>query len=246
MKRVDKHALRGLHRLRRLSFSENYLRNVPPLTHVCHSLKYLDLSFNNISEIPSSYFANCTQLLEISLRSNCLSEVPHLFDISKTIHTVILTNNVITSAEALFEKPLPFLSLLELGFNLLSFWCFPPRSLWPNLVSLFLNHNNLSFVTEPFNYGLILIRLGRHNLPCSAQWNWMRQCEVNKKWSTPTLSCGIRKETISSNTSNTCSGAQGRREFIRSVKSSQISNYEWNIKISWTEKIHLSSIYFKI
>ena len=238
MKTVDKHALRGLHRLHRLSFSENYLRSAPPLTHACPSLKYLDLSFNDICEIPSSYFANCTHLLEISLRSNCLSEVPHLLLVSKTIHTVILMNNVITSAEALFENTQPFLSFLDLSFNLLSSWCFPPRSLWPNLDSIFLNDNNLSFMTEPFNYGRIIIRLERHNLPCSSHWKLMRQCKVSKKWSTPTLTCGDRDETTISDVSISCPGAQGdEKGLVKNIKARILMSI---IKY-WSLKLNISS-----
>ena len=210
MKTVDEHALRGLHRLRHLRLYTNYLRSAPPLTHIGSSLETLDLSVNRICKIPSSYFANCTKLTFLDLSENCLNVVPHLLRISYTIQGIILNGNVITSAETLFENTLQFLNKLGIGTNLLSFWCFPPRSFWPNLESLNLQNIQLLFVTEPFNYDRIFITLEQHNLSCSSHLNWMRQCRTTKYHCNESrMMCGKHDETVLVDVSFWCPGGEG-------------------------------------
>ena len=216
IKTIDKNALRGLHRLRHLSLALNKLRNAPPLTYVRSSLENLDLRGNRICEIPSNHFANCSKLQYLNLWSNCLNEVPHLSHISRTIQHIDLYGNSITSAEALFEHMLPSLLNLDMGDNLLSFWCFPPRSFWPNLQYLNLECQYLSFLTEPFNYGRISVLLGQHNLSCSTHLNWMRQCRAGMHpiFGTPMLTCGDHNETVLTDVTFPCPGAQGRMEIV--------------------------------
>ena len=217
MKTIDEHALRGLHRLRHLRLHINHIRSAPPLTHICSSLESLDLSINRICKITSSYFANCKKLTFLDLSENCLSEVPHLLRISNTIQDFNLYGNVITSAEALFENTLPILDNLCIGKNLLSFWCFPPRSFWPKLESLNLQNNELLFVTEPFNYGRIFVTLDQHNLSCSSHLNWMRQCRTTKHHSNESrIICGNHDETDLVDVSFSCPGAQRQMKSIYS------------------------------
>ena len=219
MKTIDKHALRGLHHLSRLSFAINNLISAPPLTHNCFSLRRFDLRFNKICKIPSSYFANCTKLVFINLRGNCLSAVPHLLHISNTIRNVILYGNYITSADILLENTLPCLVDLDIGKNLLLYWRFPPRSFWPNLQQLDLRNNRLSVMTQPFNYGRISVRLGQHALSCNSHLDWMRRCKVIKGGPyAPMLTCGNHDETRLIGVSFSCPGAQGWMKKVFSLE----------------------------
>lgn len=108
--------------LERLSIGENRLTEeaIPPLT-ILKELRVLNLSFNEIQELPSSFLRNLQQLEELYLSGNQLTSIPTEDLVKMTRLSVLFLNgNKFQTLPAELGK-IPSLTIIDAGSNLLRY-----------------------------------------------------------------------------------------------------------------------------
>ena len=141
---IEEDALYGLDSLTILKLVACSLNEMPPVNPVKSTLVFLNLRKNNLVEIPPEYFFDFTQLRRVNLASNRLIALPDFKPVAKTLHSLYVDCNNITSlrpflTNATFSKLyilqvtenkisqlnntlfnyMPRLGLLHIRFNLL-------------------------------------------------------------------------------------------------------------------------------
>ena len=105
--------------LTKLVLKYNDLMNIPLQIQNCTKLVNLDLSHNQISEIPENFFENFTNLQTLNLSGNHLSKVPISIFNCKLLKILNLCgNNFKESPEELLFANLTNLQILNLNSNL--------------------------------------------------------------------------------------------------------------------------------
>ncbi|KAG1739309.1 hypothetical protein EDB19DRAFT_1711525 [Suillus lakei] len=108
--------------LERLSIGENRLTEeaIPPFT-ILKELRVLNLSFNEIQELPSSFLRNLQQLEELYLSGNQLTSIP-TEDLAKMtrLSVLYLNGNKFQTLPAELGK-IPSLAIIDAGSNLLRY-----------------------------------------------------------------------------------------------------------------------------
>lgn len=101
---------------RRAALSEMNLRLAPPMVGVAEYIQYLDLSKNELTEIPAAEFARLTVLVTLDLSENKLTELP--YECLKPLLS-LRTLNVARNALTLIDpRALPSgLESLDVSFN---------------------------------------------------------------------------------------------------------------------------------
>jgi adenylate cyclase len=108
--------------LERLSIGENRLTEeaIPPFT-ILKELRVLNLSFNEIQELPSSFLRNLQQLEELYLSGNQLTSIPTEDLVKMTRLSVLFLNgNKFQTLPAELGK-IPSLTIIDAGSNLLRY-----------------------------------------------------------------------------------------------------------------------------
>lgn len=108
--------------LERLSIGENRLTEeaIPPFT-ILKELRVLNLSFNEIQELPSSFLRNLQQLEELYLSGNQLTSIPTEDLVKMTRLSVLYLNgNKFQTLPAELGK-IPSLTIIDAGSNLLRY-----------------------------------------------------------------------------------------------------------------------------
>lgn len=108
--------------LERLSIGENRLTEeaIPPLT-ILKELRVLNLSFNEIQELPSAFLRNLQQLEELYLSGNQLTSIPTEDLVKMTRLSVLFLNgNKFQTLPAELGK-IPSLTIIDAGSNLLRY-----------------------------------------------------------------------------------------------------------------------------
>ncbi|KAG2029697.1 hypothetical protein BDR03DRAFT_906490 [Suillus americanus] len=108
--------------LERLSIGENRLTEeaIPPLT-ILKELRVLNLSFNEIQELPSSFLRNLQQLEQLYLSGNQLTSIPTEDLVKMTRLSVLFLNgNKFQTLPAELGK-IPSLTIIDAGSNLLRY-----------------------------------------------------------------------------------------------------------------------------
>jgi adenylate cyclase len=110
------------HSLERLYLGENRLTDeaLHPLT-ILKELHVLNLSFNDLQDIPSSFFKNLTKLEELYLSGNKLSNLP-----TEDLHRLTKLSVLFLNGNRLQTLPtelgrVPSLTVLDVGSNVLKY-----------------------------------------------------------------------------------------------------------------------------
>ncbi|KAM3851874.1 leucine-rich repeat-containing G-protein coupled receptor 4 isoform 1-T1 [Vipera latastei] len=112
--------LTGTINLESLTFTGTKISNIP--TGLCREqkiLRTLDLSYNNIKELP--YFKGCSSLEEIYLQHNQIEEIKEdTFQGLTSLHTLDLSRNLIHRVNKEAFTTLSAITNLDLSFNMLT------------------------------------------------------------------------------------------------------------------------------
>ena len=114
---IDPFAFNGLHPLKYLDISYNELTSAPSISGVKTTLVSIDLSGNEIKYISDTYFDFCKIIRNIELRGNRLSAIPNVRNVSRTLHSLSLTNNYISDGKSIYGIYFPVLGTLSLHSN---------------------------------------------------------------------------------------------------------------------------------
>ncbi|XP_014782534.1 insulin-like growth factor-binding protein complex acid labile subunit [Octopus bimaculoides] len=123
------------------------LTSVPQ--NIPHDVKYLDLSYNKISNIGKESFKNLSSLEELVLSRNEISEIEHgCFDDLPKLRILDLSHNQISNTEQGYFGKLTSLQTLNLRYNVIS--QIKQRSFenLPSLRSISLQSNNISKIEQ--------------------------------------------------------------------------------------------------
>ena len=166
----------GLHRLSKLELKSNFLTDPPPLTFIRSSLVFLDLSWNQITHIPRSYFYRCQKLNTIMVTKNKLSEVPNVELIAGLLQHIGMTGNDIVDAVPFYGKKYPRLTHIYFDKNNLDKFCMPTGTSVLRLRALRLHSNNLTTLQLPADYHDTHITLYDNPWHCDGALGWAREC----------------------------------------------------------------------
>ena len=162
--------------LRKLVLTANHLIIPPPLTFIRTSLKYLDMSQNNLTYIPKLYFYDCFELTVIFLRNNKLSTIPNLEFVAESIRAIHLNANHIADVTALYDNKYPRLRILLLNENNIREFCLPSRVFTPFLQLLALHDNKLLTIQMPKGFSNTTLDIRDNPWHCDQSLSWIRQC----------------------------------------------------------------------
>ena len=144
---IGKWAFRGL-RLEKLLVTLCELNVAPSIQPVAHTLRDLDLSRNDISELPLDYFYGCNMLTRISLGNNIFAAIPNLTKVCGNLEFFFMNDNRLSNIDMLYQTQFPRLKLLNLDNNDIDFFPYP-KWRWPRLSTLHLQENRIkSFMPE--------------------------------------------------------------------------------------------------
>ncbi|CAK8695058.1 unnamed protein product [Clavelina lepadiformis] len=86
------------------------------------SIEFVNLAYNELTELPEEFFKSNRNLTEINLRNNKLATVPrNLFQFLKELRLIDLSNNFLTSLSGDTFAMNPKLQIVELWKNQLQF-----------------------------------------------------------------------------------------------------------------------------
>ena len=166
----------GLDRLSQLLLKSNFLTHPPPLTSIRTSLVHLDLSWNEITHIPRSYFYQCCKLHTIMLTKNKLSEMPNMVFIASRLRVIGLAGNEIDDAVLFYGRKYPRLRDIDFDSNNLDKFCLPPPRSAPRLKEVRLFSNNLTTLKLPVGFHDTKLLLGENPWHCDGSLGWAREC----------------------------------------------------------------------
>ncbi len=89
-------AILSLSFLKRLDLSNNHLKTIPEIINRAYQLEKLDLSYNDIDNLPNSISA-FTKLKMLNLKSNSLKRVPETINKLQNLETLILRDNLLNT-----------------------------------------------------------------------------------------------------------------------------------------------------
>ena len=176
IREINALAFSGLTKLNKLVLKANRLIAAPSLIFIRATLKFLDMSKNNLTYIPKLYFYGCSALEMIFLNSNKLSTVPNLEFVADNIRGIVLNDNRIVDVAALNDNKYPHLKILQLNGNNLREFCLPPRVFTPRLDAVMLHRNKLTTIQLPNSFYGTDLRLRDNPWHCDQSLSWIREC----------------------------------------------------------------------
>lgn len=129
-------------------------------------LTKLNLSHNNIVEVPKFSFVNSKMLIEADFSNNQISRVdPLAFATDSKLETLILSHNKIVSINKQLFDFLPKLKMLNLSYNAINELGASTFCRLQQLVVLDLSHNNLKILdAHAFDGGIFLPKFDQFKL----------------------------------------------------------------------------------
>ena len=91
--------------LNTLDLSHNNLTEVPEGICRAKSLLVLNLAFNNLEMVPSQLFMSCTDLLHLDLSTNALEQLPPQLRRLTNLQTLALNNNPLSHFQVRLMLP---------------------------------------------------------------------------------------------------------------------------------------------
>ena len=164
------------HPLTELDIWYSQLENYVSLAHNKLTLEKLTLYHGNIHYLPKDYFHGCRSLRRVKLGWNRIASVPDLGYISKTLYSLKLSGNHLSSINVLDNITFPVLDNLLLRDNFIS--CFDVTSLlrMPSLRVLYLSKNNFTHLRDPTNFIVrkrLFFKLDKNPWHCGNNLSWM-------------------------------------------------------------------------
>lgn len=144
-----------------LNLNHNRIRLIkkPFIRQICNELKYFDLSFNKLTRLDDNLFASCTRLETLKLNRNRLADFGlHAFDNLTNLVELDLSRNNLTNLTVSFRS-LTNLRILNLSKNNLRSLDDSVFQHLMNLRTLNLNENNLVRLDSNFVKGLKNLKL---------------------------------------------------------------------------------------
>uniref|UniRef100_A0A669PK06 Leucine rich repeats and immunoglobulin like domains 1 n=1 Tax=Phasianus colchicus TaxID=9054 RepID=A0A669PK06_PHACC len=133
-----------------------------------HGLRHVNLSYNKLTEIDPSAFAELLNLQEVQLNNNELTAIPSLGPAASNVRALHLHHNRIRSIEASQLKPYVALETLDLSFNDITEirnGCFPQGL---HIKELYLGSNRISTLEpgafDSLSRSLLTLRLSKNRI----------------------------------------------------------------------------------
>ena len=116
----------------------------------------------------------------VYLHNNQLIGIPNIRSLSKTLVLLSLDGNNILSVMPMYGIYFPRLYSLQLSFNRITSFCFPPWHFAPLLQYVYLQSNELSTIAFPIRdtsfKSVVLVRLLHNPWHCNGSLGWAQQC----------------------------------------------------------------------
>ena len=154
----------------------------PPLQSICKTLIILNLQNNYIAHVDELYFAGCIKLSILSFHRNLLLSMPDISYMAHTLTVLDLSRNQLSGTYLHFVKLFHHLNTIHLDFNHLTAFCMQQIKYLPFIGLMSLGNNNITYLK--FDYlpdiqeRLInRIFLIMHNNPIQCDRDWNNACD---------------------------------------------------------------------